>query len=102
MPAGHIEKGESADRAAVRELLEETGAVSSHLVHICDYAVTLRGHTEYGRLYGATVEEMDHHLEHEIVELTFARDLPRDLTYPEVQTVLFEKVRQHFEVSSES
>jgi len=96
MPAGHIEKGESADQAAVRELFEEAGVVRSNLAHICDYSVTVQNKTDYGRLYGAFVEEMDPRLEHEIAELLFSDQLPRNLTYPEVQTILFERAKRHF------
>ena len=96
MPAGHIEKGESADQAAVRELFEEAGAVRSNLTHICDYSVTVQNKTEYGRLYGAHVETLDPRLEHEIDELLFTNQLPLNLTYPEVQTILFERAKQHF------
>ena len=96
MPAGHIEKGESARQAAVRELFEEAGVVKSELVHICDYSVTVQGKTEYGRLYGVNVEALDPHLEHEIDELLFTNQLPQNLTYPEVQTILFERAKRHF------
>lgn len=96
MPAGHIEQGESADQAAVRELYEEAGVIRSNIAHICDYSVTVNGNTEYGRLYGVTVEELDLRLEHEIEEIQFAQQLPHSLTYPEVQTLLFERAKQHF------
>jgi len=96
MPAGHIEKGESAEQAAVRELFEEAGVVRSNIFHICDYSVTAHGKTEYGRLYGATVEALDLQLEHEIEEICFSQKLPPSLTYPEVQTILFERAKQHF------
>ena len=96
MPAGHIEKEESAHQAAVRELFEEAGVIRSHLVHICDYSVTVQSKTEYGRLYGAQVKALQPHLEHEIEELLFSNQLPLNLTYPEVQTILFERAQQHF------
>lgn len=96
MPAGHIEEGESADQAAVRELFEEAGVLRSELAHICDYSVTIQDNTEYGRLYGATVDEIDPRLEHEIEELLFTDHLPLNLTYPEVQTILFERAKRHF------
>lgn len=89
MPAGHIEPGESADQAAVRELYEEAGVVSSSMTHLCDYSVTFRGKTEYGRLYRASVGELEELPEHEIAEILLSDQLPRQLTYPEVQTVLF-------------
>lgn len=89
MPAGHIEKGESADEAAHRELDEETGASDFTLEHLSDYQVILNETTESGRLYSAEIHKRKSKLEHEIVELKLSNDLPPDLTYPEVQTLLF-------------
>ena len=97
MPAGHIEQGEPADQAAVRELFEEAGVVRSSMVHICDYSVLVREKKGYGRLYGAIVEELDPHLEYEIDELLFTADLPGTLTYPEVQSILFKRAEKHFQ-----
>ncbi len=98
MPAGHIENHETPDQAAVRELFEETGAVDSSLVHICDYSVSNLQKTGYGRLYGANVNELDPILEHEIEELQFSDELPPELTYPEVQSILFSQAKQHFQL----
>ena len=95
MPAGHIEPGESADQAAVRELYEEAGVVNSSLEVICDYSVTVGEKMEYGRLYSVSVKEMEPQHEFEIQELQFSEKLPRSLTYPEVQTILFNKVKSH-------
>ena len=92
MPAGHIEPGETPNRAAVRELSEEAGVVNSSLTHLCDYSVTAGGNTGYGRLYLAEVDELDPQLEHEIEELKFTSELPLELTYPEVQTTLFARL----------
>ena len=93
MPAGHIEKGESADEAARRELGEETGAVRATLQHLCDYQVSSGGRTECGRLYSAEIHERKSTLEHEIVELRLDADLPPELTYPQVQSVLFQHAK---------
>ncbi len=95
MPAGHIEPGESADQAAVRELYEEAGVVNSSMEAICDYSVTVGKKTEYGRLYSVSVKEMEPQQEFEIQELQFSEKLPRSLTYPEVQTILFNRVKSH-------
>ena len=94
MPAGHIEKGESADQAALRELREETGAMNSSLNYLCDYLVSVAGKSESGRLYGADILERKLTLEHEIVELRLGTELPSLLTYPEVQTVLFQHAKE--------
>jgi 8-oxo-dGTP diphosphatase len=103
MPAGHIERGESADRAAVRELYEEAGVSESALEHLCDYSVQVGENTEYGRCYAAQVKALDATaLEHEIGELEFFERLPDQLTYPEVQTILFGKLREHFNLQDQS
>ena len=93
MPAGHIEPGETADQAAVRELYEETGTVDSSLNYLCDYEVQVNDNTEYGRLYGAYVNSREGLPEHEIGEIRLSNKLPDNLTYPEVQKVLFKKVK---------
>ena len=89
MPAGHIEKGESADQAAKRELFEETGTVNCTLKYLCDYQVSLGEKTESGRLYSANILKRNTKLEYEIEELCLVSDLPASLTYPEVQGLLF-------------
>jgi len=94
MPAGHIEPGETADQAAVRELYEETGTVRSRLDHLCDYQVVAGNLTEYGRLYTAVIHEREGDLQHEIGEIRLGPELPDQLTYPEVQTLLFEEAEQ--------
>ncbi len=99
MPAGHIEAGESADRAAVRELFEEAGVVKSSLEVICDYEVTVGTRAEYGRLYGVKVYEMEPQKEFEIEEILLSSELPRSLTYPDVQTILFQRVILHLSPS---
>ncbi len=95
MPAGHIESGESADQAAMRELFEEAGVVNSFLEVICDYEVTVGSRVEYGRLYLAMVNELETMQEFEIEEVLFSDQLPLSLTYPEVQTILFNRVVSH-------
>lgn len=94
MPAGHIEKGESAKDTASRELQEETGAGNATLQSLCDYQVTVNGKTESGRLYGAEILDRASILEHEIGEVRLSSGLPSSLTYPEVQSMLFEHAKE--------
>ena len=95
LPAGHIEAGEEPDQAAVRELYEEAGVVNSRLSIISDYSVSDGGKRAFGRLYYADVKELEALPEHEIEEIKFSGELPRHLTYPEVQTLLFSLLTLH-------
>jgi ADP-ribose pyrophosphatase len=54
--AGMIEPGETPEAVAIRETLEETGAVISELTHICDYLVSPGGTDEKMYLYMAKVD----------------------------------------------
>jgi len=89
MPAGHIEAGEGPDRAAVRELYEEAGVVNSSLTVVSDYHVIDGSRRAFGRLYLAEVKELEPLPDHEIEEIKLSVKLPLQLTYPEVQTLLF-------------
>ncbi len=97
--SGHIETGELPDHAALRELKEEAGVRDCSIHAICDYEVEVDGKTEYGRFYGARVNELNEVLEHEIEEITLADKLPDSLTYPEVHTALFPRALEHFGLS---
>lgn len=102
MPAGHIEKGESADGAAARELYEEAGVTDSTMEYHFDYEVTTGGKKKYGRLYFTVVKEINAHLEYETEEIILLDGLPPDLTYPEVQTALFNRLNDHLHLSQQS
>jgi 8-oxo-dGTP diphosphatase len=89
LPAGHIEAGEEPDRAAERELHEETGAINPSLRAVSDYQVSVGNSQAYGRLYLAQVKDLGSLPEFEIAEIKLSGQLPSPLTYPEVQRVLF-------------
>lgn len=95
LPAGHIEPGEEPDQAAVRELYEEAGVVKSSMRVLTDYRVTHGGRSAYGRFYFARIEELEPLPEHEIEEIMLCVELPLQLTYPEVQTLLFSLLSLH-------
>lgn len=91
-PGGHIEKGEIPDKAAGRELYEETGAVEFELIPICNYSVEINEIKNYGRLYYAHVEKLDVLGDFEIAEIITKNELPTKLTYERIIPVLRKRV----------
>jgi len=89
IPGGHIEAGETPDEAADRELREETGALDFKLTTITDYSVSAENKTSYGRLYLAEISQMGTLPQSEIAEVIQQNTLPDELTYPEIQPILF-------------
>jgi 8-oxo-dGTP diphosphatase len=93
IPGGHIENDESADQAAERELMEETGAIDFKLDCVATYSVLKNGETGYGRLYFAqivrlrTVPDIS-----EIAEVKMMGSMPENLTHPDIQPILFERI----------
>ncbi len=94
LPGGHIEKGESADEAARRELHEETGALAFQLKPVNIYAVQSDNQKTLGMLYFAEIETLgDLPYEMEMAEIGLFDDLPEALTHGEIQPYLFAYVR---------
>jgi 8-oxo-dGTP diphosphatase len=93
IPGGHIERGENSDEAARRELSEETGAVDFKIECVATYSVLQNGKKGYGRLYYADIQSLGPVPDvSEIAEIKFMEEMPDNLTYPEIQPHLFEKV----------
>lgn len=92
IPGGHIENGESADEAAKRELIEETGAISFSIKPFCDYSVKTGEKAGVSRLYFAVIEEIGPLPESEIGSVDFFVGLPEKLTHAEIQPILFNEV----------
>ena len=93
IPGGHIEPGENPVEAAARELQEETGAEAFGLKRICAYLVEHEERISYGILFHARVKKLKKMPNSEIEEIFFDDNLPRKLTYPEIQPNLFYKVK---------
>jgi len=93
---GHIEPGEDPADTARRELAEETGAVEFTLDCVATYSVEEEGNARFGRLYYAEISRLDAISDtSEIAEVIFMDELPDNLTYPDIQPVLLQKVSEY-------
>ena len=98
---GHIEMGETSYEAAAREVMEETGAVRFNLVCVATYSVKIGGETGYGRLYLAEVFELGPIPDiSEIAEIVFLDHLPENLTYPDIQPHLFNRILEYLNLKN--
>lgn len=96
MPAGHPEAGEESVTAAVRELMEETGALTFTIEPVCYYSVTVNGLRKYGRLFYAVIESAGEVTDtEEIAGVTIFRRRPSKLSLPEVMTFLHSKAVEY-------
>lgn len=88
IPGGHREKGEDIFDTAKRELKEETGAEEFSIKPVAVYSVTIDNETNYGKLFYSEMEKLNEKLEYEIEKIQLFDDIPKDLTYPEIQPLL--------------
>lgn len=96
IPGGHIEPGETADEAAVRELMEETGALKFAIHRVATYSVIVDDLTGWGRLYFAKILEIGPVPDiSEIAEIMFSDTFPENNTHPEIQPHLFRRVNEY-------
>ena len=94
IPGGHIEKAETPDHAASRELMEETGALEFSVECVATYSVYQDGKIGFGRLYLAEIKRLGPVPDKsEIEEIRIRKGLPDKLTYPDIQSVMFDKIR---------
>ena len=96
IPGGHREEGEAIDDTARRELFEETGITDAVLTRVNVYGVVRGEEITYGMLYFAEVEKLGTPpAEWEMEETRLFDSLPKELTYPDIQTDHFWRVQGH-------
>lgn len=90
---GHIEPGETPEEAAVRELMEESGAEIFDMKSVCDYWAgdPKTNHGANGAVFAAHIKKLGKIPESEIAEVRCFDYLPSNLTYPAIIPVLFAK-----------
>ncbi len=99
IPGGHRENGETVLAAAKRELFEETGAVEFDIKPICVYSVQGRNSVidneeeSFGMLFFADITTFQKLPEFEMEKIELFHELPEELTYPQIQPLLFDKVK---------
>ena len=96
MAAGHPDEGEGSVEAAVRELTEETGALDFVMEPVLCYSVEADAGKQYGRLFLAEVQTLGELTDtDEIEEVRVFHRRPRNLSLPEVMSVLYGVARRH-------
>ena len=96
IPGGRREEGESIFETAKRELWEETGATEYTLKPVSVYSVIRNESADYdaeifGMLYYADIKAFENLPDLEIEKIEFFENLPKNLTYPDIQPRLMEK-----------
>ncbi|NYB75336.1 NUDIX domain-containing protein [Sedimentibacter hydroxybenzoicus DSM 7310] len=98
IPGGHREENEIILDTAKRELQEETGAIEFKIEPISIYSVIRKNsinnkeNESFGMLFYAEIYTIKKSLENEIEKIELFEKIPVNLTYPEIQPYLYNKV----------
>lgn len=93
-PGGHREIGEDILDTAKRELWEETGALQFTLQQICVYSVIKEDVETFGMLYYGDITEFGMLPDMEIERVELFDSVPTKWTYPLIQPILIEKIKE--------
>ena len=97
IPVGRREADEDINETAKRELFEETGAKTFELYPICIYSVEKDGKESFGQLFFTEVEILGELPDMEIDQIMLTHTLPDNLTYPQIQPHLYDRVIKHLD-----
>jgi len=92
LQGGHIEQGETPLAAAKRELYEESGAIDYEIEPLFDYQVDEINDKVNGVVFKVTINKLGKLPESEIAETKTFKNLPDNLTYPEVTREFYRHV----------
>ena len=93
IPAGHPEEGETPENAAIRELMEETGAEDFIVTPVSYYSVKNEDETMHGKLfYSEVIRFGDITDKDEVESLFFSEEIPEEVSLPQVMRALFAKL----------
>lgn len=91
LPGGTHENGETIAETASRELFEETGAIKFQTIPICITSVNTDENQSFGQLFYSEIDEFGELPNSEIEEVQLFENIPENLTYPLIHTLLFNK-----------
>lgn len=97
VPGGHREPSEDIIDTAMRELVEETGAIDFDLKPVCVYSViekdNFNGEETFGLLCYADIKSFGE-INSEIEKIIITDELPNNWTYPTIQPLLLAELEK--------